>query len=176
MILEIAKENEKDIIEILNRITKAKIEKIEFYNSIGMNDLSDYNFNMSELTGITSDNRKAKIYMKKIKRNKIKESIFCYWTVLYEEYMRYRQYEEMKKIINKVSIGEIEKEEEFKKSVFLSIENNNSEFLKNGTTVHLVDIKEYINNFFSSYKSTNFWKKIEDMSNEDILLIGIVLM
>ncbi|MBQ9659518.1 MAG: hypothetical protein IJV31_12330 [Clostridia bacterium] len=173
--MNVVKENKEDFIKLLNKITKVKIQEVESYNVIGMKDLSDYNFSMSEIKAVTINKQKAKIFIKKIKRNRIKESIFCYWTVLYEEYLKDKQYEEMKKIINKVSIGELERDEEFKKSVLLNIENNTTDFLKKGTTVHLVDIKGYIKKYFDKKEDIHNIEKNVDISDEEILLIGIVL-
>ena len=57
-----------------------------------------------------STEEEIEMYLKMVKRSKIKESIFCYWCTIYEEeLLKAREKEKIEPIINKVLISELNK-------------------------------------------------------------------
>ena len=51
------------------------------------------------------------LYIKMIRKDRIKESIFCYWNLLYDQMFKNYEESEFTSVINKVSIKETENEE-----------------------------------------------------------------
>lgn len=120
-----------------------------------------------------SSDEEIEMYLRMVKRSKIKESIFCYWCTIYEEeLLRTKEKEEVEPIINKVLISELNKKK-FQTNIFLEIENNKTQILETGTEINFLEIIDYI----KEYKNkTNQYEKILkyfDEKNEEVLLIGI---
>lgn len=119
-------------------------------------------------------NEEADFYIKTIRKDRIKESIFCYWNLLYDEKFKSYEESEFTSIISKVKITETENES-YKHSVLLEILDNKWGILEHGTTIHLVKIAKYL--YDKTIKKSNLtaeWKKYVEADNEDVLLIGIV--
>lgn len=89
---------------------------------------------------------------------------------MYEDELKESELNKSITKINKVSITEFE-EEEYKNSVFLEIENNNTELLKYGTEVHFVDIIKYIDS--NNYELNTIDLKKDDWKN-NLLFIGVI--
>lgn len=161
--------------DLLEKILELKINKIEF-ESIIMNNILDYGFSMLKLKA-TIEQEKIKeelcIYTKLIKKNKIKESIFCYWTLLYDEQLKNNSDLENDNFNNKISISELKRGQKYMRSVILNIENNNSDLLKNGTIIHLVELENYIKKYHDNIVYNKWIKNLKNI-NEYILFIGIV--
>ena len=122
---------------------------------------------------ILSSKEEIEMYLRMVKRSKIKESIFCYWCTIYEEeLLKTKEKEEIEPIINKVLISELNKKK-FQTNIFLEIENNKTQILETGTEINFLEIIDYI----KEYKNkTNQYEKILkyfDEKNEEVLLIGI---
>lgn len=106
-----------------------------------------------------------------IVKNKIKESIFCYWSAIYEEEIeKYSKNREM--ILNKVLISELNRRK-YQQRIFLEIENNKMQILETGTEVNFLDIMNYIKEYKEVDKTYNKLEKYFAKNVEDILLIGI---
>lgn len=103
------------------------------------------------------------IYLKMIKGGKIKESIFCYWSLLYEEYLN----------INKDKIYEIPKKVGITQKT--ANKNNSVIILKLDPSldycaeINLVEIKKFV----IENKMLERWVENLDIKSEDILFIGI---
>lgn len=139
-----------------------------------MEDLSGYDFPIIKLKIFLENDEKTDVYIKMIRKDRIKESIFCYWSLLYDE--KFKDYEESEftSVINKVRITETESEE-YKHSVLLEIKENRWGILKYGTTIHLVKFAKYLNDkTIKKSKIINRWKDYIEEDNQDVLFIGIV--
>ena len=116
---------------------------------------------------------KIEMYLRMVKKSKIKESIFCYWCSIYEEELQKNTEESRAEaIINKVLISELNKRK-YQQSIFLEIENNRTGILETGTEVNFLDIVNYIKD--NENKSNQYGKLLKyfDEKSEDVLLIGI---
>jgi len=149
-----------------------------------MDDYSGYDFetiklrilinNENNVEGEFSDIIAKDLYIKIIRKDRIKESIFCYWSLLYDDMFKNYEESEFSSVINKVRITETESEE-YKHSVLLQIKENKWGILEYGSTIHLVKFQKYLND--NIIKKANFakqWKKYIDEANQDVLFIGIV--
>ena len=109
-----------------------------------------------------------------IRKDRIKQSIFCYWNLLYDEMFKNFEESEFTSVINKVRITETENEE-YKHSVLLEIKENKWGILECGSTIHLVKLERYLNdNTIKKSKSINAWKNYMEEGNQDVLFIGVV--
>lgn len=122
---------------------------------------------------ILSSKEEIEMYLRMVKRSKIKESIFCYWCTIYEEeLLKTKEREEVEPIINKVLISELNKKK-FQTNIFLEIENNKTQILESGTEINFLEIIDYINEYKNKTNQYEKLLKYFDEKNEEVLLIGI---
>ena len=163
-------------ISLLKDLTKLNIKDIEFEDLKNMRDSTGYDFSTIKLKAIVEiegiENSEIELYIKIIRKDRIKESIFCYWNLLYDEKFKGFEESEFATIINKVRITETECEE-YKHSILLEIIENNFGVLEYGSTIHLVKLEKYLNG-----KKTNTlideWKKYIEQGSKDVLFIGVI--
>lgn len=128
-----------------------------------MEDISEYEFELVKTNAIIEEEEDIDIYLKIIKRNKIKESIFCYWCTIYDEEISEKDTNK-KMILNKVIISELNKKR-YHQSIFLEIENNVNKILEFGTEINFVEINKYI-------EETGLVHLQESFNDDDVLMIG----
>ena len=167
-------------IYLLKDLTKLDIQHFEFEDLKNMDDLSGYDFPVIKLKVIINDNyhinikNEKEIYIRMIRKDRIKESIFCYWSLLYNE--KFKDYEESEftSVINKVKITEIDNQD-YKHTVLLEINDNKWEVLERGSTIQLVKFVKFLNNDeIKKSELTNEWSKFIDSEDQDVLFIGVI--
>ncbi len=122
---------------------------------------------------ILSLGEEIEMYLRMVKRSKIKESIFCYWCTIYEEeLLKVKEKEKIEPIINKVLISELNKKK-FQTDIFLEIENNKTQILETGTEINFLEVIDYINEYKNKVNQYEKLLKYFDEKNEEVLLIGI---
>jgi hypothetical protein len=167
--------NKQMIIDLSKKILGLKVNDIKFDKISKFENISEYEFSAIKTICSVDESEPIDIYFKLIKKDKIKESIFCYWCLLYEDGLQKTKEEiTMSTIINKVQISEIGTKR-YKNSVFLQIENNKTDILKYGTEIHFIDFLKYIENNKSGQNKIGDWLKYIECDNEDILMVGVVL-
>lgn len=174
LIEQLLKNKEKEILKnLLTNVLNFEIKDIQYEKNIQLNDISEYEFELVKAIITLNTDEQIEMYLRMVKNSKIKESIFCYWCSIYEEELvKAKELENADIFINKVAISELE-HEQYKKRIFLTIENNKTSILETGTEVNFIEITEYIKqnqNEKNQYK--NLEKYFENQNNE-VLLIGI---
>jgi len=163
------------INDLVSSVLGLKVEKIEFDSIKKFDTISEYEFSLVKAKCYLGMEESVDIYFKIIKKDKIKESLFCYWCLLYEEKLKETKEDfNMTTIINNVVISEVGMER-YKNSVFLEIKDNASGILENGTEIHFIDFIKYINNHKGDDNHLEKWNKYIDKDSEDILMMGVVL-
>lgn len=161
--------NKKIFIELLSKILNLEIK--DFYNiSIEkFKDISEYEFSLVKINIILRNNIRTVIHLKIVNKDKVKENIFCYWSLIYENELR-KKIKKNKKglLVNKVTITDIDKER-YNSSVLLEMQDNPNNILKYGAEVHFVNVPQYTNN---KYPVLN---KIFNNYSKELLLVGIIL-
>ena len=76
------------IIVLIEKILKHSILDIDFEEITNYDTIMEYNFSVTKAKIHYKDGRDEEIYLRMIKGGKIKETIFCYWSLLYEEYLK----------------------------------------------------------------------------------------
>lgn len=163
------------INDLVSSVLGLKVETIEFESIKKFETISEYEFSLVKTKCNLGMEDCVDIYFKIIKNDKIKESLFCYWCLLYEEKLKeMKQDFNMTTIINNVIISEVGMER-YKNSVFLEIKDNTSGILENGTEIHFIDFIKYINNHKGDDNNLEKWNKYLSEDSEDILMMGVVL-
>ena len=117
---------------------------MSFEKTLKLKNMSEYNFEVFKLKVVLQSKEEIEMYLKLVKKTKIKESVFCYWCLLYEEEILNNQKEiKPNNYTNKVLISELEKKKYYQ-SIFLRIDNNISKLIESGTEINFVDVKKYI--------------------------------
>ncbi len=168
--------NKEIAVELLQKLTGLNIQAIEFEDLKNMNVSSGYDFSVIKLKATIEKqlHNETEIYIKMIRKDRIKESIFCYWSLVYEENFKNYEESEFTSVINKVKITETESND-YKHSVLLEIKGNKWGILEYGSTIHLVKLEKYLNDkTIKKSKLINEWKKYVEEGNEDVLFIGVV--
>lgn len=167
--------NKQMITDLVKQVLGLNVKTVEFEAIKKFETISEYEFSAIKAICDLEMEDKIDIYFKIIKKDKIKESVFCYWCLLYEQAItESKEQLTMATLINKVVISEIGMER-YKNSVFLEIKDNKTEILKHGTEVHFIDFIKYIEKHMDDSNKLGEWLKYIDKDNEDILMIGIVL-
>ena len=168
---ELMNNEDKEVFkEVLNQELELRLKKIEYDKNLQLSNASEYEFELVKCKIILEDDKEVEMYLKMIKNNKIKESIFCYWCTIYEEELF--KTNDVESVINKVLITELDKTK-YKETIFLTIENNKTKILETGTEVNFIDIVSYIEEMRN--EKTQFEKiyKYINKDEEDVLLVGI---
>ena len=169
----IESEDKRIIKKILNEVLDLNINEIQYEQNIQLSNISEYEFELVKVKVVLQTDEEVEMYLKMIKNTKIKESIFCYWCSIYEEeLMKAKELENIDIFINKVLISELEKNK-YQKRVFLTIENNRTKILEEGTEVNFFEIGEYIEE--RKNEENNYEKLYEyfDRESDDVLMVGI---
>ncbi len=136
---------------------------MQFVKTLKLDDISEYEFELVKANAIIENEEDIDIYLKIIKRNKIKESIFCYWCTIYNEEVCEKD-ENKKTILNKVVISELTKKR-YQQSIFLQIENNVNKILEFGTEINFIEINNFI-------EETGLSHLQETFNDDEVLMIG----
>ena len=156
---ELSKDNIKQLLEKLfkKEITDIKIEGTQHFESI-----IEYEFSLIKANISYLDNQKDELLLRIIKGGKIKESIFCYWSFLYEEYIKNKG-KENESTIQKAIITQTESEENVS-SLLLTIDSK----LNYCAEINLVELKKYFKREFQKER----WSTNLEMNDNDILFIA----
>ena len=166
---EILKEpgNKGIITTLLECVLNIQIKDLQYVETEKYSGITEYDFSLAKIIVKLLDDEERSIYMKMIKGGKIKESIFCYWSLLYEEYLNNR------KNINKVAIpknvGITEKSiEDNKKNIILTLNKD----IQYNTEIILVEKKFVIE---KSKEENNLKKWLDYLEDDkDILFLGMI--
>ena len=158
---KILKELLKDLIE--SNINNIKISGIKKFNNI-----SEYEFFLMKAKLEFEKNNKTDLYFKLVEKYKVKENIFCYWSLIYdEECKKYHVERDDKVIITELGV------QKDKTTILLEIEDKDTEILKYGTILYFIDFVKFLEENTDDI-SKNIIKDLEKL-NKTTLLIGIKL-
>ena len=167
----IIKKSKDQLINILKNILYIKIDEIIIEKRLQLKNISEYEFEVIKTKAKLEGGKELEIYLKPIKSSRIKESIFCYWCLIYEEELFNRKIQqEGEMFLNKVLISELTKKKYYQ-SVFLEIENNNGNILETGTEINFIEILEYLKDQ-NNEENTELKKYFEELGDY-VLLVGI---
>ena len=166
-----SEKNKKLIVDIISKIFNVEILDIKYIKTQKMKSLSEYEFSLIKMKGIISTKNSVDIYFKVVNKNQIKESIFCYWYLLYQEEKEQKKVD-VDSIINNVSITELGTKK-YQKGILLENKISNNNILEYGTEVHFIDFFKFVESCNKDYEKIE--NKYVKEGGEDILLIGLKL-
>ena len=152
-----------DIIELLEKILELKINRVKFVGKEYFKNIGEYDFSLIKLNLLCEKDKNIQVYLKNIKGGKIKESIFCFWSLIYEDFLKKNEEEYDRK---KVIIKQKEYNESDSKIV-LTFDQS----LDYCAEISLVKLFNYA----SKYSKGKRWLNNLQIKKEDILFIGRVL-
>lgn len=154
--------NKKRIIELLEKILRCSIKDIAFEGKEQLDGIIEYDFSLIK-TNIVYNNKKSDdIFIKIIKGGKIKETIFCYWSLLYDEYLKKNKAEEGNNL-QKAVITQITSDDTIS-HLLLTLNSKLNYYAE----IDLVELK----NFTQKNKLYERWSKDLEIKSGDILFIG----
>lgn len=106
--MNVLKSDKDFLLKLLEKVFKSSIKKIEIEDLKEFKTETEYNFSAINTKVYYKDGRTEQLYLKMIKAGKIKESIFYYWSLLYEEYLKNNRQDNtiQKAIITQVTSNE----------------------------------------------------------------------
>ena len=160
--MENLKNNKNNIIKLLEIIQKHSISDIEYEEIKEFDSITEYNFSVLKTNIIYKDGGKEEIYLKMIKGGKIKESIFCYWSLLYEEHLKENK-RDLEDIIQKAIITQITSDKG-SSSILLTLNAKLNYYAE----INLIELKK----FFEENSEYERWLDSLEIKEDDILFIG----
>lgn len=150
-----------DIKALLEKILKKEIIEIDIEGIEHFENIIEYEFSLLKAKILYKDGEREEVYLRLIKGGKIKESIFCFWSILYEEYLQNRE-KNSENAIQKAIITQILAEENIS-SLLLTIDSK----LNYCAEVSLVELKKFLEK-----DQKERWLGSLEINNNDILFIG----
>ena len=151
--------NEK-IVKLFEKILGIKIKQIDFVKTEFFDTITEYNFSLYKFDVTDEEEKNIEIYLKMIKGGKIKESIFCFWSLLYEEYLKENKnlYENKKVLIKQKKINDSDS------NILLTFDQS----LDYCAEINLIELKKFV----IDDKNLERWLEKLGIKSEDILFIG----
>ena len=154
-------EKKEEIISLFEELLNNEIKDYNYISIEKFNSIIEYDFSLAKVNIIFANGEQKRIYIRMIKGGMIKESIFCYWSLLYEEYSNYNRND----VPHKVSITE-KLIQEYKKNIVLTIDKD----LKYCTEICLVEIKKFLEENGRLKDIAKYFNN----NDKDILFLGII--
>lgn len=168
-----SEENKNMIEALVSQVLNLEISNIQYEKTQRLNNIVEYQFNLEKMVGTTNNQNKIAIYFRIMKKEQIKEAIFCFWYLLHQEEKEIKKIEESS-IINKVSITELGMQR-YKNGVLLESKESSNNILEDGAEVYFIDFLKYVENCKNSNEEIGKWMEYIEPNSDDILLIGIKL-
>lgn len=129
------------LINILKDLLDIDIKNIRIEHIVKLQNIKEYDFWLHKATIEFKNENKINSFLKFIEKDKIKESIYCYWNLLIEQLKNNTH--NISNISNEISIVELS-HDEYKSILILRIEN--SESSQDIAKIYLIDISQYLDN------------------------------
>lgn len=145
--------------ELLNKILDINIEELKIDGIEKYNNILEYNFQLLKIDVILKNKTKMQMFLKIIKKGRVKESIFCYSALLYKDFYKKEDF--------KVKIQETESNN-YKNKIILYLENESLDS-KNKLEINLFDLDK-----LKEINNKDIIKNIKIFNDfNNILLVGI---
>ncbi len=155
----------------LSKIIQIDLKDIIFKGVEKFQSIVEYDFYLVEFVGISSTNFEQEIFIKKIKKGKIKESLFCICDLFYEKYLGDNNYlEKNLKKPKKITILENRESLDQDSRIFVNLFKDDLNQDKLNIEIYFIEISKLIEQNKNKLKG---WKKYIDLNQNDILVIGV---
>ncbi len=154
----------------INKCLNLDLKEIRFNEIERFQSIVEYDFYLINLIGITSTNIKKDIFIKIIKKGKIKESLFCICDLAYEKY--FNSTKEILKKPKKVTIIE-EENIKFENKVFLNLFEENFNHREVNIEINFVEISKILEQTKNKNLLKKGWEKYIEINPKDIIIVGV---
>lgn len=164
-------ENKKMLINSLNKIANLNLKDISFKDIEKFKGIEEYEFYLLNLIGTKENNLKEEIFIKKIKKGKIKESLFCICDLVYEKYFTNDNFEKdyfNRKSKKKISILEEKNHVRYINKVSVHLFEDNLDKEKVNIEIYFIEISRIAKKNKEGGRNENI-----ELSNADILIVGV---
>ena len=167
------KDSKQIIIKFLNEITSLNIKDIIFNGVERFKSIAEYDFFLINLIGVTTSNKEEELFIKIIKKGKIKESLFCICDLYYEKYFNKNSYsnDDIKRP-KKTTIEEKENTKHINK-VFVNLFEDNIKKEKFNLEINFVEISKIIEQSRDKKINKKEWEECIEINLKDIILVGV---
>lgn len=163
-VLEEMLKDKENVIKLLELILNISIKNIEIEGLEHFEGITEYKFSLLKINLKCDNDENKEVYLKMIKGGKIKESIFCFWSLLYEEYLRSTKKNKTNNIQQKTIITQKTSDKNISK-IILSL-NQDIEYY---AEINLIEIK----NFAIENNKLERWVEDLEIKSDNILFVGI---
>lgn len=165
-----------ELIKVLNTIFNKKVFKFTYLGRCKLNKMMEYNFWLYEFNVMLDDFSNYTVFIKKISREEIKETLFCYWQFCEENYNMHGKF-----YLNKANLkNQVFKEvPEYVQKYTLQLLSKNNKIWK-ASDINIVNLRKMeVQMSFNNIRIDYFEKynrDIIDYSNntKEYLFIGII--
>lgn len=165
-----SKKNTLAIKNILQNTLNCKIKEIKFKGIERLKKISEYNFKLMKVEVVLETNIKREIYLKIINKEKVQETIFCYWYFCEEKNLT-NKVKNGKYYNKKATITEYKsKYYNYKKKFNIKFLNKNYKICKS-SNIYFLDLDKYILRF-NENKKGRFWDNFN--IEKKMIFIGII--
>ncbi len=161
-------DEKENLICLLNDYTEENIKEIYFDNIIYFKNIEEYCFYIINFIAINGNNQKMNIFLKEVKKGKIKESVFCICDEFYTRYCKNTNTKNILELQKKIKIIEERKTAREINKVSIHFFDENRYSSKAKLEISFVDISKIIKN------KKKGWVKYLETSQDTILLIGVL--
>lgn len=163
-------DDKNNLVGFLNEVIQINLKDIIFDGIEVFQNIVEYNFYLVNLIGISADKLKYDIFIKKIKKGKIKESLFCICNLFYEKYLTNENtLDKHSKRPKKISIMENKDIKQYDE-LFVNLFYDDLKKKQNNIVIKFIKISELIEQNNNIWEG---WKKYDDLSQNEILIVGI---
>ena len=153
-------DDDKIIIKIIQEITKIELKQIHFEKIEKYQGISEYDFYLIKLKGITKEGEMKNILLKSVKPGKIKESLFCICDLAYEK--------KLKNKAKKISITEERGSLKNINIVSVKLFEEDLNIVKSNIKIYFIEMSVIIKNKILKERMG----KVE-INPKDIIIIGV---
>ncbi len=163
--LDILQNNDerKLIVNILNEEMKLNLEKIVFEKIEKYQGVSEYEFYLIKLRAKTKNGEEKSIFIKNIRKGKIKESLFCICDLTYEKY-----YKNNAKKLKKISILETKEKTKNVSKVSVKLFEDNLSNEQNNMDIYFIEMSKLLKNKNIKERIGNI-----EINQKDMVIIGV---
>ena len=156
------------LIDLFKELFQIKLNDISFKEVETFKGIAEYEFYLVNLEGIDSNNLKQDLFIKIIKKGKIKESIFCICDLAYEKYFNDVESKENMKKNKKITILEENRSIKNVNKVSINLFENNFKKERFNLEINFIKISNIIEKNGNEKGGTEYI----DLNLDDMLLIG----
>ena len=156
--------NKQVAIDFLSIALKKTIKDVRIIGVEYFKGIVEYEFSLLKVNVIYDTKEIEELYLKIIRGGRIKESIFCFWSLLYEEYIANNKEQNKSNVLLKTTITQRTVEDYNRKMVLIL-----NQKLDYCAIINLIEFKNFANHN-KNYKER--WGNNLDIECEDILFIG----